>query len=74
MVQERVFIPRKGSSVEEDGFLLALVNNYERMSSELHLVDTRDFMKVMAIVLLPVRLRQGLHGNWVDAVDLKVSV
>lgn len=74
MVQEPVFSPRKGSSVEGDGFLLALVNNYERMSSELHLGDTRDFMKVMAIVLLPVRLRQGLHGNWVDAVDLKVSV
>jgi carotenoid cleavage dioxygenase len=74
MVQEPVFIPRKGSSVEGDGFLLALVNNYESMGSELHLVDTRDFKKVKAVVLLPIRLRQGLHGNWVDAVDLKVSV
>lgn len=74
MVQEPVFIPRSGSSVEGDGYLLALVNNYESMSSELHLLDTRDFTKAQAIILLPIRLRQGLHGNWVDAADLKVSV
>jgi carotenoid cleavage dioxygenase len=74
MVQEPVFIPRKGSEIEGDGHLLALVNNYETMSSELHLVDTKDFTKVKAVILLPIRLRQGLHGNWVDAVDLKSAV
>jgi carotenoid cleavage dioxygenase len=35
MVQEPVFISRKDSEVEGDGYLLALVNNYETMSSEL---------------------------------------
>jgi carotenoid cleavage dioxygenase len=73
MVQEPVFIPRKGSKVEGDGHLLALVNNYDTMSSELHLLDTNDFTTAQAIVLLPIRLRQGLHGNWVDALDFKSS-
>ncbi|KAK3896971.1 carotenoid oxygenase [Staphylotrichum tortipilum] len=71
MVQEPVFIPRRGSSEEGDGYLLALVNNYSSMGSELHLLDTKDFTKAKAVILLPVRLRQGLHGNWVDSEDLK---
>ncbi|KAJ5437919.1 uncharacterized protein N7458_008917 [Penicillium daleae] len=74
MVQEPVFIPRRGSEIEGDGYLLALVNNYDTMSSELHMLDTKDFTRVQAIVLLPIRLRQGLHGNWVDALDLKAAV
>jgi carotenoid cleavage dioxygenase len=70
MVQEPVFIPREGSTTEGDGYVLFLVNNYDTMSSELHLVDTKDFSKAKAVVLLPVRLRHGLHGSWVDARDM----
>ncbi|KAJ5654890.1 Carotenoid oxygenase [Penicillium lividum] len=66
LVQEPVFIPRAGSTEEGDGYLMALVNNYRTMSSELHLLDCRDFTKARAIILLPLRLRAGLHGNWVD--------
>ncbi|KAM7212206.1 carotenoid oxygenase [Rhypophila decipiens] len=69
MVQEPVFIPRKGSTEEGDGYLLALVNNYVTMGSELHLVDTRNFGETLAKVVLPIRLRHGLHGNWVDAAE-----
>ncbi|PYH76827.1 putative lignostilbene dioxygenase [Aspergillus uvarum CBS 121591] len=70
LVQEPVFIPRGDSAPEGDGYLLALVNNYETMASELHLLDTRDFTRAQAKILLPVRLRQGLHGSWVDRRDL----
>lgn len=70
MVQEPVFIPRKGSTEEGDGFILALVNNYETLGSELHLIDTKSFTKAQAIIHLPIRLRQGLHGNWVDASEI----
>lgn len=49
---------------------MALVNNYKTMSSELHIVDTKDFEKAQAIVHLPIRLRAGPHGNWVDGQDL----
>lgn len=73
LVQEPVFIPRSDSAEEGDGWLMALVNNYGLMSSELHIVDTRDFSKAQAIVYLPIRLRAGLHGNWVDKQDLGLS-
>ncbi|KAI7978157.1 hypothetical protein EIK77_009697 [Talaromyces pinophilus] len=65
LVQEPVFIPRAGSSQEGDGYVMALVNNYSTMLSELHVLDANDFSKAKAIILLPLRLRPGLHGNWV---------
>ncbi|KAK4934091.1 transcriptional regulatory protein rco1 [Elasticomyces elasticus] len=69
-VQEPIFIPRSEDGEEGDGFVMALVNNYGAMSSELHIIDTQDFQKPQAIVYLPMRLRAGLHGNWVDGQDL----
>lgn len=70
MVQECVFVPRNEYAKEGDGFVIFLVNNYGMMSSELHLVDTNNFEKAVAVVLLPIRLRAGLHGNWVHGQDL----
>lgn len=70
LCQEPVFIPRSFTAPEGDGYLMALVNNYSIMGSELHIVDTKDFGKPCAIINLPVRLRAGLHGNWVDARDM----
>ncbi|KAH8623625.1 hypothetical protein IG631_21330 [Alternaria alternata] len=75
LVQEPVFIARKSSSTAEgDGWVIALVNNAATMTSELHIVDTRNFGKAQAIIDLPIRLRAGLHGNWVDSQDLKLSI
>lgn len=74
LVQEPIFIQRKGTDVAEgDGWVVVLVNNYASMSSELHVIDTRNFTKAQAIIYLPIRLRHGLHGNWVDAQDLALS-
>ncbi|KAI5919538.1 carotenoid oxygenase [Camillea tinctor] len=70
MVQEPIFVPRSDKADEGDGFLIVLVNNYHTMSSELHVIDTQDFTAAKAIVRLNLRLRAGLHGNWVDAKDL----
>ena len=69
MLQESVFAPRTADAPEGDGYLLFLVNNYETMLSELHVVDTKDYTKAQAIVDFPLRLRPGLHGNWVDATE-----
>ncbi|KAK5412239.1 transcriptional regulatory protein rco1 [Exophiala xenobiotica] len=73
LLQEPIFIPRSDASDEGDGFVVALVNNYATMSSELHILDTKNFQKPQAIVYLPVRLRPGLHGNWVDGQDLVLA-
>lgn len=69
LTQECVFVPRKETAEEGDGYILVLLNNYEEMCSELVVIDTKDFSKEVALVKLPIRLRQGLHGNWVDAAD-----
>ncbi|KAF9630327.1 putative lignostilbene dioxygenase protein [Lasiodiplodia theobromae] len=69
-VQEPVYIPKEGAAEEGDGYVLFLVNNYGEMSSELHLVDTADFSKPQAIIKLPLKLRAGLHGNWVPKQEL----
>jgi carotenoid cleavage dioxygenase-like enzyme len=69
-VQECVFIPRGEDAAEGDGFVMALLNNYESMASELVVLDTRDFTKERALIMLPLRLRPGLHGNWVDDGDV----
>jgi carotenoid cleavage dioxygenase-like enzyme len=70
LCQEPVFIPRSQDAAEGDGWVVGLVNNYVTMLSELHIVDTAKFDQPCAIISLPVRLRAGLHGNWVDAQDL----
>ncbi|CAI7637745.1 unnamed protein product [Penicillium manginii] len=69
MVQEPVFIPRSKAADEGDGYVMALVNRYETMSSDLVILDARAW-ELVAEVKLPLRLRAGLHGNWVDASDL----
>ncbi|OKO99166.1 Lignostilbene-alpha,beta-dioxygenase isozyme III [Penicillium subrubescens] len=73
LVQEPVFISRKDSTTEGDGYVMALINNYETMASELHLLDSRDFTRAQAKILLPVRLLHGLHGKWVDGRDIEPS-
>lgn len=56
-----------------DGCVLVLVNDHVAMASELHLFDTREFTRARAVVSLPVRLRQGLHGSWVDSEDVRLG-
>jgi carotenoid cleavage dioxygenase-like enzyme len=68
--QECVFLPRSLHAKEADGYVMILLNNYEEMYSELAILDTKDFTKEVALIKLPIRLRQGLHGNWVDAADV----
>jgi carotenoid cleavage dioxygenase len=66
--QEPVFVPRHADAEEGDGYLLALVNRFETMLNELVLLDARDLAAgPMAVIKLPVRLRNGIHGNWVPA-------
>lgn len=67
--QEPAFIPRSPDAPEGDGFLIVLVNEYDTMRSKLVIIDVNNFQEPVAIVKLPLRLRPGLHGNWVDAAS-----
>jgi carotenoid cleavage dioxygenase len=70
-LQESVFVPRKGSKGEGDGYLMGIASNYETMCSELVIVDAQRLEDgTIATVKLPFRLRSGTHANWYGASDL----
>ena len=72
--QEPVFVPRYGGAPEGDGYLLVLVNRFETMLNDLLVFDTRVIASgPIATVKLPLRLRNGEHGNWVPAHVLPVA-
>jgi carotenoid cleavage dioxygenase-like enzyme len=69
--QEPIFVPRHGSLNEGDGYVLALVNRYSEMRSDLLILDARDLdSEPLATLALPIRLRNGLHGTWLSAEEL----
>lgn len=65
-----MFIPRGVDAPEGDGYLVGLSMNYAEMVSELVILDTQDLSKHVALCRLPIRLRMGIHGNWVDDTDV----
>lgn len=70
-IQEPCFIPRSADAVEGDGYLVALVDNHITNYSDLCIFEAQDVATgPLARAKLPVRLRQGLHGNWVDVNKL----
>ncbi|KAF9874376.1 Carotenoid oxygenase [Colletotrichum karsti] len=70
LYQEPVFVPRHLDAPEGDGYLIGLIMNYDEMISELVILDTKDLSNHVAICRLPIRLRMGIHGNWVDDTDI----
>jgi len=70
-LQEPAFIPRHRDAAEGDGFLVALANRYDEQRSDLLLFDAQHLSEgPLATIRLPLKLRNGLHGNWVAAEDL----
>jgi carotenoid cleavage dioxygenase-like enzyme len=68
---EGVFVPRRGGSAEDDGWLITYVFDGDRDSSELVVVNAQDFeAPPVARVLLPQRVPYGFHGWWVDGQEL----
>lgn len=50
---------------------MGVANNFDTMLSELHILDAENIAAgPVAKVKLPVRLRQGVHGHWVDQQQL----
>ena len=66
-LQEPCFIPRAADAPEGDGWLVALVDNHVTNYSDLCIFDACDVAKGPIVrAKLPIRLCQGLHGNWAD--------
>jgi carotenoid cleavage dioxygenase len=67
---EAVFVPRAAGASEDDGWLLMLVYDPARDTSDLVVLDARDVAgEPEAIVHLPRRVPFGFHGNWIPEED-----
>jgi carotenoid cleavage dioxygenase-like enzyme len=65
--QEPVFVPRAGSTEEGDGYLIGLLNRLDTLRNDIVIFDALKIAQgPIAAVHLPVHLRMGLHGNFVE--------
>lgn len=70
--QEPSFIPRRGSDKEGDGYLIALLNHLDQLRNDVVIFDAQDLNKgPLAVIHLPLKLKLGLHGNFVDHRDIE---
>ncbi|KAH6700559.1 carotenoid oxygenase [Leptodontidium sp. MPI-SDFR-AT-0119] len=65
--EEPIFIPRSKDAPEGDGWILGMVQRLDVNRSDLVVIDTRDFTKPVAVIQLPFRTKNQIHGNWVEA-------
>ena len=64
-IQEPIFIPKRGSTTEGDGYLAAIANRLDEGRSDLLIFDAQRIPDgPLAVARLELRLRGGLHGNW----------
>ncbi|KAF4469114.1 carotenoid oxygenase [Fusarium albosuccineum] len=70
--QEPVFIPKAGSQAEGDGYLVALLNHLDVQRNDILIFDALNVSQgPIGVVHLPLRLRMGLHGNFVDHNEIE---
>jgi carotenoid cleavage dioxygenase len=68
-VSEPVFVARRASTHEGDGYLLATVYDEERNASRLAVFDADDVTAgPIAQAQLDHRVSMGFHGSWRDAL------
>lgn len=64
---EGVFVPRPGSTVEDDGWLMTFVHDEVQDTSELVIVSTQAMSdEPIARIQMPQRVPYGFHGTWVS--------
>jgi carotenoid cleavage dioxygenase len=65
---EFVFVPRDGSTAEDDGWLIGLVHDLGGGDAELAVLAADDVAAgPVATVAIPATIPFGFHGNWVPA-------
>lgn len=64
---EGVFVPRKGATAEDDGWVVTYVYDRPSDSSEFVVVNAQDMEAApVARVPLPQRVPYGFHGAWIS--------
>ena len=62
---EFVFVPRRETGAEDDGWLIGLVVDMNDETTDLVILNADDFTgSPQAVVHLPHRVPPGFHGNW----------
>jgi 8'-apo-carotenoid 13,14-cleaving dioxygenase len=65
---EFVFVPKAKDAAEDDGWLMGYVVNMDDETTELIILDARNFAGApQAVIHIPHRIPPGFHGNWVPA-------
>ena len=65
---ELVFVPRRPSAAQDDGWVLSFVEDLGTGTSDVVILDTEDFTgDPVAVVHLPARVPVGFHGNWIPS-------
>jgi carotenoid cleavage dioxygenase-like enzyme len=65
IVGEAAFVPRPSGTLEDDGYLAAFTYDPLGHDSSLVLLDARRIEdEPVAVIAMPQRVPQGLHGNW----------
>lgn len=65
---EFVFVPRSVQAAEDEGWLMGLVVDMARQTTDLVIIDAQRFNQPpQAVVTIGHRVPSGFHGNWVAA-------
>jgi len=69
--QEPTFIPTEGGA-EGEGYIIALLNHLDELRNDIVILDAQNLSKgPVAVIHLPLKVKLGLHGNWVDNRDIE---
>lgn len=71
--QEPIFAPKDANSPEGVGYVMGVVNRRAEHRSDLVILDAQHMdAGPVATIKLPVRLKYGIHGNWVPGSTFAV--
>lgn len=70
-VGEPIFVPGSDTAGYGEGYVFVVVSRRALMRSDLVILDARHLdAPPVATLSLPIRVKSGLHGNWVGSAEL----
>jgi carotenoid cleavage dioxygenase len=66
--QEPVFVPKSANAPEGVGYVMGVVNRRAENRSDVVILDAQRMSEgPVATIRIPLRLKYGIHGNWVPS-------